>query len=138
MTEKYNLPDSQGHFGPYGGLFVAETLMGPLEELREAYEHYFQDEEFLKELEKNPAYEGINIRKEYGRMKAWLLTPKGKGKYPSKQRFFNWLSKANPEDGHRNENHNPGGLSEAGRQTRENAARVKQRLFGKGGNDEPE
>jgi len=28
------LPDAGGHFGPYGGRFVAETLMGPLEELR--------------------------------------------------------------------------------------------------------
>jgi tryptophan synthase beta chain len=30
------MPDEHGHFGPYGGLFVAETLMEPLEELREA------------------------------------------------------------------------------------------------------
>ncbi|MEN8802687.1 MAG: tryptophan synthase subunit beta, partial [Thiogranum sp.] len=27
-----DLPDARGHFGPYGGCFVAETLMGPLEE----------------------------------------------------------------------------------------------------------
>ncbi|UCE89822.1 MAG: pyridoxal-phosphate dependent enzyme, partial [Pseudomonadota bacterium] len=47
----YNLPDSHGHFGPYGGMFVAETLMGPLAELREAYEKYLQDEAFLAELD---------------------------------------------------------------------------------------
>ena len=45
------LPDEQGHFGPYGGLFVPETLMGPLAELRQAYEKYLVDETFLSELD---------------------------------------------------------------------------------------
>ncbi len=45
------LPDQRGHFGPYGGLFVAETLMQPLAELRQAYEKYLQDPEFLAELD---------------------------------------------------------------------------------------
>jgi tryptophan synthase beta chain len=45
------LPDAKGHFGPYGGRFVAETLMGPLEELTEAYEKYLKDPEFNAELE---------------------------------------------------------------------------------------
>ncbi len=45
------LPDAAGHFGPYGGRFVAETLMEPLEELRLAYERYVQDPEFLSELD---------------------------------------------------------------------------------------
>ena len=45
-----SLPDEQGHFGPYGGMFVAETLMEPLRELREAYHHYLQDDTFLQEL----------------------------------------------------------------------------------------
>lgn len=48
---KYNLPDEKGHFGPYGGKFVAETLMGPIEELRQAYEKYMLDEDFIKELD---------------------------------------------------------------------------------------
>jgi tryptophan synthase beta chain len=43
-------PDRHGHFGPYGGMFVAETLMHPLEELRRAYERCLQDPEFLAEL----------------------------------------------------------------------------------------
>lgn len=47
----YNLPDERGHFGPYGGMFVAETLMGPLKELREAYEKYILDDAFLAELD---------------------------------------------------------------------------------------
>lgn len=47
----HHLPDERGHFGPYGGLFVSETLMGPLQELREAYEKYLQDPKFLAELE---------------------------------------------------------------------------------------
>ena len=32
------LPDAQGHFGPYGGMFVPETLMAPLQELAQAGE----------------------------------------------------------------------------------------------------
>ncbi len=48
-----SLPDERGHFGPYGGLFVSETLMKPLEELREAYQRYMQDEDFLRELDED-------------------------------------------------------------------------------------
>jgi len=46
-----SLPDEKGHFGPYGGKFVAETLMGPLQELTEAYTRYLKDPEFLAELD---------------------------------------------------------------------------------------
>lgn len=45
------LPDQRGHFGPYGGRFVAETLMAPLAELSEAYEHLRSDPEFQRELD---------------------------------------------------------------------------------------
>ena len=44
-------PDARGHFGPYGGRFVAETLMQPLEELRLAWERYRDDPDFLAELD---------------------------------------------------------------------------------------
>ena len=50
-----NLPDERGHFGPYGGLFVSETLMEPLQELRDAYERYLRDPEFLRELDEDLA-----------------------------------------------------------------------------------
>ena len=46
-----SVPDARGHFGVYGGKFVSETLMVPLEELRIAYEQYSQDPEFIKELD---------------------------------------------------------------------------------------
>ena len=36
----YAQPDARGHFGPYGGTFVAETLIHALDELKAAYEHY--------------------------------------------------------------------------------------------------
>ncbi len=51
-----SLPDERGHFGPYGGLFVSETLMEPLQELREAYERYMQDPDFLRELDEDLAH----------------------------------------------------------------------------------
>jgi len=46
-------PDNRGHFGPYGGKFVAETLMVPLQELQDAYEKYLVDPDFLAELDKD-------------------------------------------------------------------------------------
>ena len=51
-----NFPDNSGHFGKYGGIFVAETLMDPLEELRKAYEHYMSDPEFQAELDADLAH----------------------------------------------------------------------------------
>ncbi|MFM9982482.1 MAG: tryptophan synthase subunit beta [Burkholderiales bacterium] len=46
----YDLPDAQGHFGPYGGAFVAETLTQALEELSDAYERYRTDPDFIEEF----------------------------------------------------------------------------------------
>jgi tryptophan synthase beta chain len=46
----YNLPDVQGHFGPYGGIFVGETLMPALAELREAYAAAQADPAFQAEF----------------------------------------------------------------------------------------
>jgi len=51
LIKDYQLPDDKGHFGKYGGLFVAETLMGPLDELKKIYEYYLKDPDFLKELD---------------------------------------------------------------------------------------
>src|SRR5690349_21055565 len=46
----YDLPDGGGHFGPYGGVFVAETLSAALEDLRAAYERARQDPDFQAEF----------------------------------------------------------------------------------------
>jgi len=51
MTHSYNMPDERGHFGPYGGTFVAETLIPPIQELNAAYRRYWQDPDFLAELD---------------------------------------------------------------------------------------
>lgn len=48
--QMYDLPDAKGHFGPYGGIFVAETLIDALDELRAAYAKYQDDPEFKKEF----------------------------------------------------------------------------------------
>jgi tryptophan synthase beta chain len=50
QTTDYQLPDARGHFGPYGGAFVAETLSHALAELNEAYARYSKDPEFLDEF----------------------------------------------------------------------------------------
>ncbi len=45
------LPDASGHFGQFGGMFVPETLMAPLEELATAYDEARRDPEFVRELD---------------------------------------------------------------------------------------
>jgi tryptophan synthase beta chain len=52
----YNFPDAGGHFGPYGGIFVAETLMPALAELREAYAAAQADPAFRAEFEYDLKY----------------------------------------------------------------------------------
>ena len=47
----YHYPDARGQFGPYGGVFVAETLIPALDELRAAYDASLNDPEFLAEFE---------------------------------------------------------------------------------------
>jgi tryptophan synthase beta chain len=51
MKLPYDLPDSSGHFGPYGGVFVAETLVAALDELKSAYEDARRDSSFRAEFE---------------------------------------------------------------------------------------
>ncbi|MCB1792657.1 MAG: tryptophan synthase subunit beta [Gammaproteobacteria bacterium] len=76
-----DLPDEHGHFGPYGGIFVAETLMEPLDELRIAYERYLQDPEFLAELDADlqhyvgrpsPIYHAERLSRELGGAQIYL------------------------------------------------------------------
>lgn len=52
MTSAYDLPDERGHFGRYGGNFASETLISALAELREAYEHYRKDPDFIAEFQR--------------------------------------------------------------------------------------
>ena len=47
----YDLPDDTGHFGQYGGVFVAETLIQALDQLKAEYEHYRNDATFRAEFE---------------------------------------------------------------------------------------
>ena len=76
-----SLPDSEGHFGQYGGRFVAETLMHALEELSIEYERLRHDETFQAELEsdlkyyvgrESPLYLAERLTKECGGAKIYL------------------------------------------------------------------
>jgi tryptophan synthase beta chain len=53
MKPEFSGPDARGHFGPYGGRFVAETLMEPLRLLEEAYHRLKGDPAFLAELDRD-------------------------------------------------------------------------------------
>jgi len=79
ITQQY--PDKQGHFGVYGGSFIAETLMDPVSELQEAYERYRLDNEFVAEFEwelknfvgrPNPLYHARRWSSELGGAQIWL------------------------------------------------------------------
>jgi tryptophan synthase beta chain len=81
IEDYYQYPDERGHFGQFGGLFVAETLMGPLRELKEAYEQYGQDPEFLKEYNDDlkyfvgrpsPVYHAARLSRKIGGAQIWL------------------------------------------------------------------
>ena len=50
---EYDLPDARGHFGPYGGIFVAETLMHALAELDEIYRKFKDDQDFLDRFDQD-------------------------------------------------------------------------------------
>lgn len=61
------------------------------------------DSDFIAELKRNPAYQGIDIDREIGKLKAWLATPKGHGKQLTRSRLVNWLNKVDvPLNGHAN------------------------------------
>ena len=76
-----DLPDSRGHFGPYGGIFVAETLMAALDELRAEYERARQDPAFMAEFEyelkhyvgrPSPVYHARRLSEAYGGAQIYL------------------------------------------------------------------
>ena len=48
--QMYDLPDARGHFGPYGGVFVAETLIRALDDLKAQYARYQDDPAFCAEF----------------------------------------------------------------------------------------
>ena len=77
----YFQPDATGHFGPYGGTFVAETLVHAIDELKAAYEHYRQDPEFQREFRHelahfvgrpSPVYHAARLSRETGGAQIWL------------------------------------------------------------------
>jgi tryptophan synthase beta chain len=52
LPTPYDLPDASGHFGPYGGVFVAETLIRALDQLRDEYARFQHDPDFIAEFER--------------------------------------------------------------------------------------
>ena len=78
---QYDQPDARGHFGIYGGSFVAETLSHALDELRQAYDRYRDDAEFLAEFRRelkhfvgrpSPVYHAARMSREMGGAQIFL------------------------------------------------------------------
>ncbi len=77
----YQQPDPSGHFGPYGGSFVAETLVHALDELKAAYAHYRNEAAFLAEFRSelahfvgrpSPVYHAARTSRELGGAQIYL------------------------------------------------------------------
>jgi len=77
----HDLPDERGHFGPYGGVFVAETLIAALDELKTQYARYRNDPGFVAEFERelehyvgrpSPVYHAERWSRELGGAQIWL------------------------------------------------------------------
>jgi tryptophan synthase beta chain len=77
----YQQPDARGHFGPYGGTFVAETLIHALDELQAAYATYRDDPEFKREFayelkhfvgRPSPIYHAARTSREIGGAQIYL------------------------------------------------------------------
>ena len=81
MTQTYDFPDARGHFGPYGGIFVAETLIPALTELNEVYTTARNDPcfvaEYARELKHyvgrpSPVYHAERLSGELGGAQIYL------------------------------------------------------------------
>ena len=81
MNPTYQQPDLSGHFGPYGGSFVSETLTHAIEELKAAYAKYQYDEQFMAEFQSelkhfvgrpSPIYHAARMSQEMGGAQIYL------------------------------------------------------------------
>src|ERR687884_1438103 len=78
---RYQQPDARGHFGPYGGTFVAETLIHALDELKQAYAEAQRDPAFMAEFHSelahfvgrpSPVYHAARLSRELGGAQIYL------------------------------------------------------------------
>ncbi len=79
--ENYSFPDERGHFGNYGGVFVAETLMHALDDLRANYEQLKNEKSFQEEFQHelkyfvgrpSPVYYAKRLSEKLGGAQIWL------------------------------------------------------------------
>lgn len=80
-SSKFSGPDASGHFGPYGGVFVGETLIAAVEELTQVYEKLSKDDGFWQEYDSqlkhyvgrpSPLYFAERLTQESGGAKIYL------------------------------------------------------------------
>ena len=80
-NDLYEAPTRDGHFGPYGGRFVAETLTHALDQLEALYEELKRDPDFQRELAQDlalyvgrptPLYRGVRLTRELGGAQIFL------------------------------------------------------------------
>ncbi len=81
MAKAATLPDAAGHFGPYGGRFIPETLMAPVEELARAYDKISRQRRFRRRLDEllvdyvgrpSPLYFAARLTEELGGARVYL------------------------------------------------------------------
>src|SRR5690625_7613393 len=97
----YEMPDTDGRYGHFGGRFVPELLMPALLELDEAYEEAIQDPNFMKELDyylqqyverETPLYHAQNLSKELNSPQMYLK--REELKHTGAHKIINTIGKA--------------------------------------------
>ena len=85
--------DSRGLARVLGGKEGKGSRKGMEGKGKEPHTVVLSDDQFLDQLRQNPAYDGIDLDRELGRMDAWLATPKGRGRKKTRQFVVNWLNR---------------------------------------------
>ena len=98
--KNYNFPDQHGHFAAYGGVFVSETLIHALDELKDAYNFYRKDQSFINEFEKefkyfvgrpSPIYFAERLTNEIGGAKIYFKR-RLKSYWSAQDKQYSWSS----------------------------------------------
>ena len=99
ITDFHAFPDASGHFGRYGGSFVAETLVGPLQELTAAYDAARKDVAFQQAFDKDmahyvgrpsPIYHAERLSREVGGF--WVLARSDGPSDPRVEALADWAT----------------------------------------------
>ena len=93
LREQYAKPETEAEAETETEAETEKSIGTPDKPARPVSQKNLTDEEFIQALKTNPAYQGIDIPTELGRMDAWLLTPKGRRRKKTRAFVVNWINR---------------------------------------------